>query len=320
MEIFPGIHRIEAPLGRRYVAMYLILGDRGALLVDTGVRDSVDVALVNYLDRLSMNPQDISYVVSTHCDFDHVGGNAALRARAPEAVFLCHELDRYMAEDVERVVDERYDEFWTTDGHRETPESRRYILDCAEATPFDRCVENGETLDVGGRRVRVLHVPGHSDGHLAVLDETSGSMCIGDAVLGRSVNNADGSPAFPPTYRRLGPYLASIAALRGAALSALLPAHYPVFREDEIERFLGDSVSFTEDLDRELRLSLPEHDEGMGTMDLVRMLSARLGTWDPEAGQNLVYPLVGHLEELQSQSSVRVTIDQDGHRRWFWSE
>ena len=36
-EIAPGLHRIEAPLGERFVACYLITGGRAAVLFDTGV-------------------------------------------------------------------------------------------------------------------------------------------------------------------------------------------------------------------------------------------------------------------------------------------
>lgn len=37
MEIAPRIHRIEAPLGDRFVCMYLFVGTESALLLDTGL-------------------------------------------------------------------------------------------------------------------------------------------------------------------------------------------------------------------------------------------------------------------------------------------
>ena len=37
MEVAPRIHRIEAPLGDRFVCMYLFVGVESALLLDTGL-------------------------------------------------------------------------------------------------------------------------------------------------------------------------------------------------------------------------------------------------------------------------------------------
>jgi len=36
-EVAHGIHRVEAPLGDRYVCLYLLAGEEAALLVDTGL-------------------------------------------------------------------------------------------------------------------------------------------------------------------------------------------------------------------------------------------------------------------------------------------
>ena len=43
MEIAPRIHRIEAPLGDRFVCMYLFVGTESALLLDTGL----DLSLIH---------------------------------------------------------------------------------------------------------------------------------------------------------------------------------------------------------------------------------------------------------------------------------
>ena len=40
MELAPGIHRIEAPLGERFVAVYLLVENGDALLIDTGMDDT----------------------------------------------------------------------------------------------------------------------------------------------------------------------------------------------------------------------------------------------------------------------------------------
>jgi hypothetical protein len=41
MEILPGLHRIECPIGSRYVALYLIVGKEDILLFDTGYDQTI---------------------------------------------------------------------------------------------------------------------------------------------------------------------------------------------------------------------------------------------------------------------------------------
>ena len=48
MELSPGLHRIECPIGPRYVAIYAIVGSKYTLLVDTGFDDSIRTTVVNY--------------------------------------------------------------------------------------------------------------------------------------------------------------------------------------------------------------------------------------------------------------------------------
>ena len=47
----------------------------------------------------------------SHADFDHSAGNASVREAAPHARFMCHDLDRVMVEDIERLIWDRYGEF-----------------------------------------------------------------------------------------------------------------------------------------------------------------------------------------------------------------
>jgi glyoxylase-like metal-dependent hydrolase (beta-lactamase superfamily II) len=102
MECARGIHRVEAPLGDRIVCLFLLVGEDRTLLVDTGIDETPRASLVPYLSELAIGPERIDYVLITHADLDHQGGNAALRELAPSATFLCHELDRPLIESTDR--------------------------------------------------------------------------------------------------------------------------------------------------------------------------------------------------------------------------
>lgn len=100
-------------------------------------------------------------------------------------------------------------------------------------------------LDLGDREVTILHVPGHSPGHIAVHDPLNRALIIGDASLGATVPTADNRPAFPPTYRDVDDYVASAELIRLLHPDLILTAHYPVYEGDATTAFLDETVKYT---------------------------------------------------------------------------
>jgi glyoxylase-like metal-dependent hydrolase (beta-lactamase superfamily II) len=316
MEIRPGLHRIQAPLGERFVALYLLEGEHSALLVDTGIRESITETLLPYLSENGIPLEKLKWAVDTHCDFDHTGGNGALKAAAPHVQILAHAEDQPLVEDVQRLIDERYGEFRATDGFDDPPETTAYLRGVTDLVPLDVALRGGEVFDLGGREVTVLHVPGHSPGHVAVHDPSNRALIIGDATLGRTVPFADGSPAFPPTYRDTEPYVTSIRSFRERHADLLLTAHYPVYAGADVERFLRESEEYVAEIDAIVTDVLSHADEPLTTLEVVRAAGERLGPWGPAALDYSVFPVTGNLERLESRGRLTSTTDAEGRRRW----
>ncbi|WP_420112415.1 MBL fold metallo-hydrolase [Pseudactinotalea sp.] len=317
MEIRPGLHRIQAPLGERFIAMYLLTGPEGAILFDTGVAGSVSGTLVPYLHRIGLEPTDLRWVISSHCDFDHTGGNAALRALAPDALFLAGRADAPMTEDIELLIRGRYGEFANQDGFDDPPEITAEVRRSTGLIAVDQILDGGEVFDLGGeRRIEVLAVPGHSPGHLALWDAANDALLISDAVLGETVPFADGRPAFPPTYRDTAAYVDSIHLLRGYDATLLLTAHYPVYEGEDAPAFLDESLAYTERVDRVISKELEQGDE-LTSLELIARVAAELGPWDRAAADYLIFPVTGHLERLVAADTVTEG-EREGRRTWRW--
>lgn len=107
MEVAPGIHRIESIPGPRTFSQYLLRGER-TLLVDTGVAETPEDVILPYFSSVGLVPADLDFVLNTHADVDHFGGNAAIRERASGAVFCAHAADVAWIEDREHILRERY--------------------------------------------------------------------------------------------------------------------------------------------------------------------------------------------------------------------
>jgi glyoxylase-like metal-dependent hydrolase (beta-lactamase superfamily II) len=315
MEIAEGIHRIETPLGERVNCAYLFTGTRAALLFDTAIAPAVTAHVVPYLNRTGVDPAQIRYVINSHCDWDHHGGNGALRDLAPAAALCCHELDRPLIEDVDLLFASRYDEL-AADGIAEPAQTRLFVAASTRQVPMDIGLSGGERFCLGsGWSVDLLHTPGHSRGHVSIYDPRSRSAIVGDAVLGNAVVLADGRPAFPPTYRYLDTYLATIQRLQGIAPGRLLTAHYPVLSGPEVAEFLGETRAFTDRVEAALRKELVAGPLTM--LALTKRLGPLLGHWPAEASQFLSQPLLGHLERLERYRLVSRSLE-DGRTAFVW--
>ncbi len=305
MEVAPGIHRIQAPFGDRFVCMYLLNGADHALLIDTGIDAMPREVLLPYLDSAGIAPGKIRYVLNSHSDYDHTAGNASAKELAPHAIFMCHVLDQAMVEDMELMIRNRYDEFKDSHGIYESEESKASMRDNARTAPIDVALTGGEKIRLGANwEVQVWHTPGHSRGHVSVYDDRSRALIICDATLYNAVLRADGGPAFPPTYRYVDTYVASMNRFRSLDLALLLTSHYPIYRGAEIYAFLGESRAYVDRVEDALCRALREAGAAQTMKELIATLAPKLGEWPASANAALSQPLQGHLERLVAYGLV----------------
>jgi hypothetical protein len=140
---------------------------------------------------------------------------------------------------------------------------------------------------------------------------------VGDAVLGNAVLLADGSPAFPPTYRYVDTYLATAQRLQAIGPDQLLTAHYPVYRGPDAAEFLGETRAFADRAEAALRRELAAAPEPVTMRVLTERLSPLLGKWPADANQFLSQPLLGHLERLERYGLVHRS-RTDGRTAYAW--
>jgi glyoxylase-like metal-dependent hydrolase (beta-lactamase superfamily II) len=308
-----GIHRVRFPLGERFVDMWLYPSPDGHLLFDTGVAGTLSSVVAPYLADRGLDVGDINRVVVSHMDIDHCGDVGSVTAVLPEADVIAHEGDVLAIEDWSTFVTQRGDSFAEGWGLPESQAAMDWMNDVFKPGPVD-VVLQGDLPVPGSRNLEIWHVPGHSHGHLAIMDMDNSVLAISDAILGAFVPLATGQPAFPPTYRYVDDYLATIERVRTAAPKVLLTAHYGDYTGDGIADFLDQSVQFVESVEQN---TLDAIDAGNETIvEIVDFVNPRIATWPLEGMRTaLAFPVAGHIERAHARGDIR---REEGPEGWRW--
>ena len=144
-------------------------------LVDT-LFENDGGGVLEAIRKLGRSPRDLKRIVLTHAHRSHLGGLAALK-RETGATVLAHEWE------ADIVSGDRPAQ---PVGLKPTAPLRTYPFQVGiflnrpkhQPCPIDESA--GDGADVGP--LRVLHVPGHSPGHLAFHWEERGLLIAGDAI------------------------------------------------------------------------------------------------------------------------------------------
>jgi len=298
MEVAPGIHRIESVLGPRPFSQYLLRDER-SLLFDTGVKETPTQVILPFLDGLRPD-----LVLNSHADVDHYGGNAAIKEAAPRALFLAHELDVRWIESADAIMRERYG-WYAEHGLAYEPDVFTWLRDAiGPDTPVDIHLRAGERIRLGPRlTVEVLHLPGHTPGHIGLWDPASRTAIVMDAVMGRGLLDMGKNVIHPPPYFDVEGYLGAARTLQALAPQRLLTAHYDVMEGEQVDRFLADTIAFVKDAGRIVEDALAEAGE-LTLPAALELGDSQLGPFTSMPNE-LAGSLRAHLRELVRQGRAQ---------------
>ncbi len=184
MQLYPDVFHISSTFGERNLFQYLFVGDR-MILVDSGVATTPGETIIPFIERLKEDPRRLAMIVTTHPDGDRQGGNGVLKQLAPGVIIACGECDRLLVQDPLVLYRDRYN--FLKDEHGlgfdDVPSA-----DAGSRCKVDLGFVGGEHIAISNDlELEVLHVPGHSAGHLALFDRKNRAAFVSDAVHGRVV-------------------------------------------------------------------------------------------------------------------------------------
>ena len=192
---------------------YLLKGTKRSLLIDTGL-GICDISRV--ITQLTDKPVT---AVATHAHWDHIGGHKYY----PD--FYAHQAELS----------------WLSGGFPQPLERiKQFVTErCSLPEGFDinayeifqgrpsKVLHGGEIIDLGGRRIEVLHTPGHSPGHMCFWEKEKGCLYTGDLVY-----KGELAAWFPSTDPHA--YLESLEKIAVLPVKRVCPAHHSLDIDPEM--------------------------------------------------------------------------------------
>lgn len=193
--------------------------DRDAL-IDSGMGV---VSLRRHIPLVTEKPL---LAIASHSHYDHVGCHHEFETRAAhrmEADILAHPTRANTLADY--VTDEIFEAL--------PPEPYKSELYTVAAAPVTDFLEDGDIIDLGDRRLSVIHLPGHSPGGLAFFEKESGILFSGDTIY-------DGPLVEDAYHSNAEDYYASMLRLHALSPRIVHGGHFGSFDGSRYKSLIED--------------------------------------------------------------------------------
>ena len=228
--IADGVFAIYEPGQFEEVISFLITGEDRALLFDTGLG-------IGNMKRVVEQLTDLPIVVlNSHTHYDHIGGNYQF-----DTIFgrdTAYTRGRAAGSQPEAVAE------FLKEGWVWKPLPEGFVVEDFRSRAFSisRFVDEGDAIDLGGRRLEILSTPGHAPDAICLLDRDNRLLLTGDSFyLAPLYTHLEGSDFLD--YAKTA---ARLAGLAGDIDAALTSHNVPVV-EPRYMTALGDAFGAIED-------------------------------------------------------------------------
>ena len=110
-------------------------------------------------------------IINTHCHFDHIMGVEFIRSEFN--VLFCAHAD---------------DSFWV---EKATEQGNMYGFEMKPVASIDEFLVEKEYVNFGNSQLEIIHIPGHSPGHVVFYSKEDNFLIVGDVLFYGSIGRTD---------------------------------------------------------------------------------------------------------------------------------
>ena len=149
---------------------YILYDETGeCIIIDPGCADkSEENTLVEFIQNKHLV---VKQLINTHCHIDHVLGNAFIKSKFRTNLFI-HEKEKPLLKAVKTYAS-------------------NYGFPHYQDVEADGYIDESTTIKFGNQKLKILFVPGHSPGHIALYDDQTKSLIGGDVLFKNSIGRTD---------------------------------------------------------------------------------------------------------------------------------
>jgi glyoxylase-like metal-dependent hydrolase (beta-lactamase superfamily II) len=298
----------DLPDGPGPINVYLLLGSPLSL-IDTGIKGKNTLRYIDKgLEGTGFKIENIDRIYITHGHIDHFGMARRLSEISNAKIFV-HSNDKYKVQvPFEQLFERDFPLVTTyfkeagvhTGGLNEYYESIKDLY-AAYADPIETGVEtlsDGEIVDCGARRLKVIHLPGHTSGTVGFYDD-EGFLFGGDHMLAEITPNPlmELSAKARDGYQSLKSYLGSLTVTKKLDLSFVFPGHGKNI--DDPSKLIEQFLKHHEERKKEILNLLSQNEKTKWEVSC--LLFGELQTREIYLGLSEVE---GHLEILEEKGKV----------------
>ncbi|MCD6442653.1 MAG: MBL fold metallo-hydrolase [Thermotogae bacterium] len=214
-ELFPGIFVATSESGASNLGF--VMGREGVIVIDTSLFVSKAMELKDYISSLTKKP--ILFVFNTHYHPDHTFGNSAF-----DSPILAHELTKAKMERMD-------DEYVKNIKEKIGPDVAEEFEDLSIRIPTET-FKREKIIDLGNRKVKLLHVGGHTEDSSVAIVEPEMVVFFGDVLVNgyhpEIVADSD-----------LKTWINILKKFLGYDISYAVPGHGKVSEKDSVEDMLN---------------------------------------------------------------------------------
>ena len=306
-EIRDRLYRIEIPLPNsplKELNSYVIKGDGRNLIIDTGFNRSVCWdAMQEGLAALHLDLASTDFML-THMHADHTGLVSRLATKTSKVYFSRIDSRVFRKDHTwQNMIDYAEINGFPREELMKALHNHPGFKYSPKTVPDLHLIDDGDIIEVGGYRLRCLHTPGHTQGHICLYEEDKRLLFSGDHILFDITPHIE---SWAYQVNALGDYLTSLDKVYNLPVDLVLPGH---------RSFFPDLKGRIDDLKEHHRVRADEVLDVLGPRVKNAYQIAGGMTWDIDCESWDDFPIaqkwfatgeaIAHLRYLESEGRVR---------------